>query len=280
MEPSNEKKPENLPDSNGNPTRSSSSSKRKRILTLTISALAFFFGGIEYAVVIPTLWPFLATFDATTAYYGLTFAAFSIAALISGPIVGALIDRYRHPKAVFLLAALAQVGGNAIYMTARSRHAVLAARFACGAAFGAIETTLLSHLARATRRRGRTALFALLLAARQSGLLIGPVFNVGLCQLDFRLGDGVRVNAFTAPGFFMIVVWGGLCVAAVFAFVELPEITESTEGEVTKKKSHSKFSRPGREGLDKQSRGAHTVGRFFGGGRFLEGVPNFVFLLV
>eukprot|EP00118_Oscarella_pearsei_P022613 m.264100 g.264100 ORF g.264100 m.264100 type:complete len:458 (+) comp40463_c1_seq1:253-1626(+) len=196
--------------------------RKKRMSTFATSALAFFFGGVEYAVVIPTLWSFLDSMNATYGFFGLTFASFSIGALISGPIVGALSDKYRHPKVAFLVACAIEVAANLLYMCARSKYWILASRFVAGGAFGAIETTLLSYQARTTSKRNRTALFAVVLAARQSGLLIGPAFNVALCRLHFALGR-VKIDAFTSPGLFMSILWTLLGIISVFLFFDLPE---------------------------------------------------------
>ena len=65
-----------------------------------------------------------------------------------------------------------------------------------GAGAGAV---LFGEVARTTTRKERTAAFTLMVAVRQTGLIIGPALNLFLRQLDYKVGPFV-LNKHTAPG--------------------------------------------------------------------------------
>ena len=58
---------------------------------------------------------------------------------------------------------------------------------------------LFGEVARTTTRKERTTAFTLMVAIRQTGLIIGPGLNLFLRKLDYKLGPFI-LNKHTAPG--------------------------------------------------------------------------------
>ena len=67
---------------------------------------------IVVAVILPTLWLYLEhSFDAEQWFFGVVFASFSFANLLSSPLFGLWVDFTRKTKTVILVANLFEIGG-------------------------------------------------------------------------------------------------------------------------------------------------------------------------
>ena len=93
------------------PSRRCSVSRVKVWTTRTAIAAFFLVGGIEYSVVLPTLWDFLRGKGGEEWLYGLTLAAFSISNLFTGPLYGVVFDMTHQTKLIVLVANLFEIGG-------------------------------------------------------------------------------------------------------------------------------------------------------------------------
>eukprot|EP00118_Oscarella_pearsei_P010904 m.69526 g.69526 ORF g.69526 m.69526 type:complete len:452 (+) comp35615_c0_seq1:97-1452(+) len=201
--------------------------KTKKRLTHFSVGLFFLMGGIEYAVIVPTLWPFLESLDANKSFYGLTFAAFCITGLFSGPVFGFVTDRMRRTKVVILVANLFEIGGNFLYMISNSKEAVLGGRLIAGIGMGAA-ASIMAQLAWTSTEAERTAVFSVAMAMRNLGLMLGPALNVFLRDFDFKLGPFV-VNKFTASGMFMSAVWIVVEIVMFCCYFDLPSIHDDPD---------------------------------------------------
>ena len=77
--------------------------------------IAFFFlaGGIEYSVILPTMFDYVTVVHGGEEWlYGLTLAAFSISNLVTGPLYGIVFDRTHRTKLLALFANLFEIGGQ------------------------------------------------------------------------------------------------------------------------------------------------------------------------
>ncbi|XP_062987942.1 major facilitator superfamily domain-containing protein 8-like [Elgaria multicarinata webbii] len=194
--------------------------QRKKKWTNFTIGLLFLSGGIEYAVILPTIWAYLQTLDAEPYFLGLGISAFSFAGLITGPLFGYWSDRTHRTKGVILFANLFQIAGNFMYFVGGSKWMLLSSRLVAGVGTGA-GASIFSYLTRSTSSQERATVFAAVMACRQVGLLIGPACNLFLRLCNFQVGPFV-VNKFTSPGLFMSLVWLLLQVVVVTMYYDLP----------------------------------------------------------
>ncbi|XP_061636002.1 major facilitator superfamily domain-containing protein 8 isoform X2 [Phyllopteryx taeniolatus] len=195
---------------------------RKKKLTFFTIGLIFLLSGVEYAVILPTIWRYLQTLEAPTYFLGLTLSAFSLSGLLSGPLFGHWSDRTRTTKKIILFANLFEIVGNLMYFMGFSKWFLLSSRLVAGIGTGA-GSSIFGFLTRSTAPEDRSTVFAAVMVCRQVGLLIGPAFNIFLRLCDFHLGPFV-VNIYTAPGLFMCLLWILLQLAVVFMYWDLPPL--------------------------------------------------------
>ncbi|XP_011613273.2 major facilitator superfamily domain-containing protein 8 [Takifugu rubripes] len=194
--------------------------QKKRKLTFFTIGLIFLLSGVEYAVILPTVWRYLQTLEAPPYFLGLALSAFSFSGLLSGPIFGHWSDRTRTTKKIILFANLFEILGNFMYFMGFSKWLLLSSRLVAGIGTGA-GSSIFGFLTRSTAPEDRATVFAAVMACRQAGLLIGPAFNIFLRLCDFHLGPFV-VNKYTAPGLFMCVLWFLLQLVVIFLYWDLP----------------------------------------------------------
>ncbi|KAJ0065031.1 hypothetical protein NL108_001023 [Boleophthalmus pectinirostris] len=196
--------------------------RRKKKLTYFTIGLLFLLSGVEYAVILPTIWRYLQTLDAAPYFLGLSLSAFSFTGLLSGPLFGQWSDRTRTTKKIILFANLFEIVGNFMYFMGLSKWLLLSSRLVAGIGTGA-GSSIFGFLTRSTLPEDRASVFAAVMACRQAGLLIGPAFNIFLRLCDFHLGPFV-VNKYTAPGLFMCTLWILLQLVIVFMYWDLPPL--------------------------------------------------------
>ncbi|XP_041746825.1 major facilitator superfamily domain-containing protein 8 [Coregonus clupeaformis] len=194
--------------------------KRKKKMTYFTIGLIFLLSGIEYAVILPTIWRYLQTLGAAPYFLGLGLSAFSLTGLLSGPLFGHLSDKTHTTKKIILFANLFEIVGNFMYFMGYSKWLLLSSRLVAGIGTGA-GSSIFGFLTRSTAPEDRSTVFAAVMACRQAGLLIGPAFNLFLRLCDFQLGPFV-VNKYTAPGLFMCLLWTLLQLAVVFMYWDIP----------------------------------------------------------
>jgi MFS family permease len=121
---------------------------------------ALFLRGIDYGVVMPSMWRYQQTFDEniTELFFGVTIASFSAAGMIFSPLFGYVrstgfylrhilsvteflrmwLDR-RPMKEVMIVLSLISVLGSAMYGLSLNNWMILGARIMCG--IGSIQWT-------------------------------------------------------------------------------------------------------------------------------------------
>ncbi|XP_029004312.1 major facilitator superfamily domain-containing protein 8 [Betta splendens] len=196
--------------------------RRKKKLTYGTIGLIFLLSGVEYAVILPTIWRYLQTLDAQPYFLGLSLSAFSLTGLLSGPLFGHWSDRTRTTKKIILFANIFEIAGNFMYFMGFSKWLLLSSRLVAGIGTGA-GSSIFGFLTRSTAPEDRATVFAAVMACRQAGLLIGPACNIFLRLCNFHLGPFV-VNKYTAPGLFMCLMWILLQLAVAFMYWDLPQL--------------------------------------------------------
>ncbi|KAL3862004.1 hypothetical protein ACJMK2_008010 [Sinanodonta woodiana] len=92
-----------------------------------------------------------------------------------------------------------------MYFIGISKWFLLGSRLITGISGGA-EAVIVAEVARSTTEEKRTGIISILIAVRQTGLLIGPGLNLFLRVLDFDIGP-FNVNKLNSPGIFMALMW-------------------------------------------------------------------------
>lgn len=203
--------------------------KAKKRLTRICVGLFFLLGGIEYAVILPTLWLYLEhRFDSEQWFFGVVFAAFCFANLLSSPLFGFWVDYTQKTKPAILFANLFEIGGNFLYFIAWSKYWVLGARLISGIGAG-IGAGIFAQIARTTTEEERTGIYSIAMALRHFGLLVGPGLNLFLRELNIKLGP-FKIDTYTAPGIFMAIMWLLLEVFMLVFYFDLP-VLHSVESE-------------------------------------------------
>ncbi|XP_076829344.1 major facilitator superfamily domain-containing protein 8 isoform X2 [Brachyhypopomus gauderio] len=200
---------------------------RKRKLSFFIIGLLFFLSGVEYGVILPTIWKYLQVLDAPTYFLGLGLSSFSFSGLVSGPLFGRWSDKSRTTKTIILYSIIFEIVGNFMYFIGYSKWLLLSSRLVAGVGTGAA-SSIFGFLTRTTRPDERARVFAAVMACRQAGLLIGPAFNIFLRLCDFRLGPFI-VNKYTSPGLFMCAVWLLLECVVVLFYWDIPPLGPTPE---------------------------------------------------
>lgn len=190
--------------------------RRRRRLTFFTIGLIFLLSGIEYAVILPTIWRYLQTLDAAPYFLGLSLSAFSFSGLLAGPLFGYWSDRTLSTKKIILFANVFEIVGNVMYFMGYSKWLLLGSRLVAGIGTGA-GSSIFGFLTRNTAPEDRSTVFAVVMACRQAGLLIGPAFNIFLRLCDFQVGP-FTVNKYTSPGLFMALLWILLQFVVVFMY--------------------------------------------------------------
>uniref|UniRef100_A0A8C4DBP4 Major facilitator superfamily domain containing 8-like 2 n=1 Tax=Dicentrarchus labrax TaxID=13489 RepID=A0A8C4DBP4_DICLA len=198
----------------------------KRNLTFLTIGLIFMLSGIEYAVILPTIWRYLQILEAPPYFLGLGLSAFSLTGLLTGPLFGFWSDRSKSTKSIILFSNLFEIAGNFMYFIGYSKWLLLCSRLVAGVGAGA-GSSIFGFLTRSTRPEERAGIFAAIMACRQAGLLVGPAFNLFLRLCDFKLGPFV-VNKYTSPGIFMCLLWVLLQFVVLAMYWDVPPI--SSEG--------------------------------------------------
>lgn len=201
----------------------------KRRLTVTAFCIRMFLIGVEYAIILPSVWLYLKTFNVKTWFLGLIVAAYSVAAMISLPIVGRLYDKTRRTKEILLAMNTFEFLGSLIYALPFSPWLLLTGRFLAGLGDGffAAANGEITQVYPASKRIG---VFALLEVGRVVGVTLGPSLNFFLEDVDFYISKW-HIFYGPAPGLFMAVVWLLMQLVTFFMVFDLSknEVEEEME---------------------------------------------------
>src|ERR671911_1390249 len=151
--------------------------------SLLVIFLTIFVNLVGFGIIIPLL-PFYAeTFGASPLVIGVLFASFSIAQLISAPLLGEWSDRWgRRP--VLILSLIGTAISFAMLAVAGSLTMLFAARIVDGLSGGNI-TTARAYIADITAEEDRAKAFGMLGAAFGLGFIVGPALGAALSYISY-----------------------------------------------------------------------------------------------
>lgn len=143
-------------------------SKRDIVLMILINFLSF----VCFAIVLPSLWPFLKSFGQSKSLVGWAVAANSAGTFFASPLLGKWADKRGVKEAIFV-SLLVMIGGNAFYSLSQDVWMLLVARFIVGAA-AANYAPASAYLSYATHPNDRTTVMIANSAASILGFILGP----------------------------------------------------------------------------------------------------------
>ncbi|XP_033642032.1 major facilitator superfamily domain-containing protein 8-like isoform X2 [Asterias rubens] len=196
--------------------------KTKKRLTNVAQAIFFLLGGIEYAVVLPTLNEYLGSLDGDATFFGIVMAAFSFSGVLTSPLYGLFQDRFHRTKILILFANLFEIAGNFLYFVGGTKYMLLGSRLVSGVGAG-VGSSIFAQISRTSTEKGRASALSTASGARQIGLLLGPALNFPLNSLDFYIGP-FHVNKFSGPGILMCILYVVLEFVVLFLFYDIPPL--------------------------------------------------------
>ncbi|XP_070567590.1 uncharacterized protein [Ptychodera flava] len=198
--------------------------KTKKILTNITTYIFFLMGGIEYAVILPTLNMYLKTMDAEPIFLGMSLSAFSLSALFAGPIFGKWHDKTGKVKVIILFGNVWEIAGNFMYFVGINKYFIVLSRLVAGVGSG-VGAAIFAQITHTTTKKERTAAISIAMASRQIGLLLGPGLNLFLEHLNGYIGPW-EVNNLTSPGIFMCAMWILMEIMVIFMYYDIPPLEE------------------------------------------------------
>lgn len=240
----------------------------KQIIFKVLVYFLFFFIGVEYVLVLPSLNGYLESLQIGSNFVGICIAAVNFAALITATPLGRLSDHLGSARIVGSAAACFCCVGNVMYLMIPSIYVIVLSRVFSGVG-SALEPILFGLLGRSYSAEERSAVFSRHMLAREMGLIFGPLLNLAFDEVDVVLycsstcpaaepvtkffqkaADSVclsddscqpfmiRLNKYTMPAAFLAIAWF-LLIVCLFIFYDEPtpvaiHQTESTNADLTK----------------------------------------------
>lgn len=197
---------------------------RKRKLTLMVIVLRMFLVGVEYAVMLPSIWLYLKRFNVHPWFLGVVVAINPAAGVLSLPTTGRVFDKTKRTRALIFITNIFEIFGNIVYSLGFSKWCVFLGRMFAGFGDGfyVIATSEIVFTYPVSRRTG---IYSLLELGRFLGIVFGPVVNFLFAEIDFSIGSW-RIDKGTSPGIFMAGLWIILQVIVMYFVSDLSRLIE------------------------------------------------------
>ena len=191
-----------------------------------------FFACISFSIVMPSLYLYLSSMNASTSFYALVVAIYSVGEAIGSLGLGALSNMIGI-KPTLQLCTLIALSGSTSYALAEVAHTlvdssvglgptvVLAGRLLQGIGSGGQQAVEQSYLAIAAPTAERTSLTSQLNTFACLGFIFGPALGAAVTQTpDVRIGL-VDFNSFTKAGWVVAALNLCMLLSTTFGFTEL-----------------------------------------------------------
>ena len=203
-------------------TANLSLSQKKSFSYFTIQ-IFMFFSGVEYALIFPSLWEYLQSLgvpEDNPLWLGATLSSITLTDILSGLVVGKVLDSTHNNRALVLILNCPQILGSILYLSSSSPLMLLCSRLVSGLGKG-ITIVFLSDICRSTDLEERTPVMLLFDVYFQSGLLLGPLFNMVLTEVEVG-----PVNRLNSPGLLLTLVWCLFSVLVMLLYRDLVKIRQ------------------------------------------------------
>ena len=177
----------------------------KRQLTLIGIALRRFAAGIDYIIILPSVYFYLRSFNMGYYVLGLVIAADSLVAFFVSPLIEKLGEKWQRVRFLGFVANLLQITGSMIYALPLYFYMPLLGRMVSGLG-QSFSGALYGEVKRVTSPEERNRVMIFMEGVRLFGVVIGPGMNFFVKDFSLTFGPWI-IDYRTAPGFFMAIVW-------------------------------------------------------------------------
>ena len=191
----------------------------KRQLTLIGFALRRFAAGIDYIIILPSVYFYLRSFNVGFYFLGLVIAADSLVAFFFSPLIERLGEKLQGVRFLGFVANLLQITGSMIYALPLYFYMPLIGRLVSGLG-QSFSGALYGEVKRVTSPEERNRVMIFMEGVRLFGVVIGPGMNFFVKDFSLTFGPWV-IDYRTAPGFFMAIVWLLVEVTHIFTVYDL-----------------------------------------------------------
>jgi len=188
-----------------------SAGKKDIALMIFINFLSF----VCFAIVLPSLWPFLKSFGVNQSWTGWAVAVNSGGTFLASPLLGKWTD-WRGVKEALFISLVVMIGGNIMYALSVDVWMLLASRFIVGCA-AANYAPASAYLTYATHPNDRTTVMIANSAASILGFILGPAMATGLSALPAFELSVFKGNDLTYPGWASVLL-------ALFCLIFVPTV--------------------------------------------------------
>lgn len=174
--------------------------------------VSVFFSCVSFAIVMPSLWPYLHTLSSSKSFLAWVVAFYSVGEAVGAVYFGRMADRC-PTRYVMLVATGWGLAGSTLYVLAEvfpngrlGPWLVLVGRFGQGMWTGGSQALQTTFLAAVLPIDQLTPAIVSLNAYACLGFVIGPVFGLVFALIPpFPLVFGFNFNELTGPGYFVLV---------------------------------------------------------------------------
>jgi len=175
--------------------------KKDIFLMVFINFLSF----VCFAIVLPSLWPYLDSFHQNKSMVGWAVAVNSAGTFLASPVLGKWADKRGVREAIFV-SLIVMIIGNLLYSISMNVWVLLVARFIVGCA-AANYAPASAYLSYATSEENRTLVMGINSAAGILGFILGPAMAAGLAFLPRHVVyEWFAFNGCTYPGYASVVL--------------------------------------------------------------------------
>ena len=177
------------------------------------TALRFFLGGIETYIIQPTAWSYIRSLGQSKTFLALVLSSYDIGCVISGPLIGAITDRWGDPRLISICCCAFKVLAYAMYSVNLNAYFPLLGRFMSGLS-GGITAILLGQVALQTDEKSRGENFIFLEGVYCIGSAFGPMFG-SFISFDVNI-LGFEINDNNSPGIILAIMWLLFLIFSIF----------------------------------------------------------------
>ena len=238
--------------------------KMKRPITFFVFMFQTFLSGVNYSVIMPTLWFYLLQLKAPNpkTFYGLIIGGQTLIASLFSLILSRLADRTRRIKLILLSVHVPVILGNICYTVGVSPYLLVLGRWLAGLS-SSLVPVIFGEITRSYEPELQTRVIAMVSFSNGLGTILGPASGMIFRNTThFDVGE-LQITSVNAGPFFLtfayVLIEGAilLCVSDLSREYDLKEVlrlqseaeenTENCSDIESKKKEEQSLTRKGGE---------------------------------